>query len=89
MKQARAEADKFAGFKAAGINRLSLGVQSFDDSVLTFLGRNHDSTKAHAACGLISEVYENWSLDLIFGCKPSGTWDATLESALAYKPPHI
>lgn len=76
-------------WQSVGINRLSLGVQSFDDAVLKFLGRNHDSQRAHDACALLADAYENWSLDLIFGCKPSDTWQATLETALTYAPPHI
>lgn len=76
-------------WKDVGINRLSLGVQSFDDEVLTFLGRCHDTEKAHRACELIGASYDNWSLDLIFGCKPSESWDASLRTALGYSPPHI
>ena len=41
-----AEADRFAAFRDAGVNRLSLGLQSFDDAALTFLGRNHDAAEA-------------------------------------------
>jgi oxygen-independent coproporphyrinogen III oxidase len=76
-------------WKGVGINRLSLGVQSFDDEVLRFLGRCHDSEKAHRACDLIGSSFNNWSLDLIFGCRPSGSWEASLETALGYGPPHI
>lgn len=76
-------------WKSVGVNRLSLGVQSFDDSVLTFLGRNHDAPKAHRACELIAKEYDNWSLDLIFGAKPADTWEASVHTALDYGPQHI
>jgi oxygen-independent coproporphyrinogen-3 oxidase len=81
--------DALDHWKHVGVNRLSLGVQSFDDEVLKFLGRNHDAQKAHDACRLIADTFENWSLDLIFGCKPSERWDTTLDTALSYAPPHI
>lgn len=81
--------DMIALWQNVGINRLSLGVQSFDNEVLKFLGRNHDAPKAREACALLTDTFDNWSLDLIFGCKPSNTWEATLEQALNYAPPHI
>jgi oxygen-independent coproporphyrinogen III oxidase len=82
-------AEQLAVWKRVGVNRLSLGVQSFDDEVLAFLGRNHDSIKAHAACALIAETFDNWSLDLIFGVKPVESWVASVHAALGYAPQHI
>ncbi len=81
--------EQLAVWQGVGVNRLSLGVQSFDDAVLKFLGRNHDSEKAHAACAHIAETYDNWSLDLIFGAKPSESWETSVQTALDYAPQHI
>lgn len=81
--------EQLAVWKGVGVNRLSLGVQSFDDRVLKFLGRNHESTKAHQACALIAQEYDNWSLDLIFGVKPADTWETSVRTALDYAPQHI
>jgi len=63
-----AEAEKFAGFRAAGINRLSLGVQSFDDALLSRLGRVHDSQQAHQTVQLArTGGFENINIDLMHG----------------------
>lgn len=76
-------------WRAAGVNRVSLGVQSFDDTCLRKLGRRHDAESARRACGVIGEVFENWNLDLIFGAPPIETWGATLAEAVALGPPHV
>ena len=81
--------EQLAVWRDVGVNRLSLGVQSFDDAVLKFLGRNHDSQKAHEACRLIADAYGNWSLDLIFGAKPIDSWEASVQTTLGYAPQHI
>jgi oxygen-independent coproporphyrinogen-3 oxidase len=73
----------------AGLNRLSLGVQSFDDRVLKFLGRRHKSAPALAACEMVAEHFDNWSLDLMFGAPPLDAWADTLQRAVALAPPHI
>jgi putative oxygen-independent coproporphyrinogen III oxidase len=87
-----AEADKFQGFRAAGINRLSLGVQSFQDEQLQALGRVHSADEAHAAIEMIrSAGFENFNIDLMHGLPaqtPQGAL-ADLKTALAYKPPHL
>jgi putative oxygen-independent coproporphyrinogen III oxidase len=87
-----AEADKFQGFRAAGINRLSLGVQSFQDEQLQALGRVHSADEAHAAIEMIrSAGFENFNIDLMHGL-PAQTPQAALadlKTALAYKPPHL
>lgn len=72
-----------------GINRVSLGVQSFDDRCLRKLGRRHDAARARAACELIARFFPNWNLDLIFGAPPIDAWGETLATALALAPPHI
>src|SRR3970282_600691 len=62
-----AEAGKFAGFRAAGINRLSLGIQSFNDRHLAALGRIHDATQARRAAELALRTFDNVNLDLMYG----------------------
>ena len=76
-------------WKNTGINRVSLGVQSFEERVLRYLGRRHDADGARRACRLVGEAFDTWSLDLIFGAPPVEAWRATLEEAVAIGPPHI
>jgi len=87
-----AEAEKFAGFRAAGINRLSLGVQSFDDTCLQALGRVHTSDQARAAIEYIRAAgFNNFNIDLMHGL-PGQTVagaGADLRAALAFEPPHL
>lgn len=73
----------------AGVNRVSLGVQSFDDEVLRYLGRRHDAARARRACEIIAAQFGNWNLDLIFGAPPAAAWPATLDTACHLDPPHI
>ena len=68
-----------------GVNRISMGVQSFDDSVLKFMNRRHDSAMARKAYGMLEEAgVKNISIDLIFGLPQlsSSLWNETLEKAL-------
>ncbi len=86
-----AEALRFKAFAAAGINRLSLGVQALDDASLRFLGRNHDAASALRAIGLAQAVFPRVSLDLIYAL-PSQTapgWREALERACALGPEHL
>jgi len=86
-----AEAGRFAAFAQAGVNRLSLGVQSFDDDALRFLGRNHDAAGARRAAGLARDQFEQLSLDLIYalpGQTPEA-WSAQIDAALTFAPDHI
>lgn len=76
-------------WKAAGINRVSLGVQSFDRAVLKYLGRRHNDDGARRACGIVSDRFDTWSLDLIFGAPPVGAWESTLAEAVSLDPPHV
>lgn len=76
-------------WKAHGVNRVSLGVQSFDPAVLRYLGRRHDADGARRACGIIAERFDSWSLDLIFGAPPIEAWEATLAETVALDPPHV
>jgi oxygen-independent coproporphyrinogen-3 oxidase len=85
------EADKFAAFRAAGVNRLSLGVQSFNDDHLKALGRIHDSGEARRAARLASEHFAHFNLDLMYGL-PGQTFAqalADVTTALAFAPPHL
>jgi oxygen-independent coproporphyrinogen-3 oxidase len=76
-------------WKDLGVNRVSLGVQSFDPRVLRYLGRRHDADGARRACALVADQFDNWSLDLIFGAPPLDPWQDTLDEAVALDPPHM
>ncbi len=79
-----AEADRFAAFAAAGVTRLSLGVQSLDDAALAFLGRNHSGEEARRAVALGGRHFDRLSIDLIYA-RPGQTvddWRAELLWAL-------
>jgi putative oxygen-independent coproporphyrinogen III oxidase len=85
------ERAKFAAFKAAGINRLSLGVQSFDARFLAALGRVHDEHEARAAAEAAIEIFGNVNLDLMYAL-PGQTLDdarADIAAALGFAPPHL
>ena len=85
------EAGKFAGFRAAGVNRLSLGVQSFNDEHLAALGRIHGAAEAKRAAQLAGEHFDSFNLDLMYGL-PGQTAEQALtdvETALAFAPPHL
>jgi putative oxygen-independent coproporphyrinogen III oxidase len=86
-----AEAGRFAGLAQAGVQRLSLGVQSFDDEALKFLGRNHDSAQAQRALETALATFPRVSLDLIYalpGQTPEA-WAAELARAAASGVEHI
>lgn len=89
--------DKLSLLAAAGFNRISLGVQSFDDSVLKGLGRIHDSAEAFDAYRMISGIRRgserafDRNIDLMFGVprQDPGIWTDTLKMALSLEPEHI
>ena len=86
-----AEADRFAAFAEAGINRLSLGVQSLDDTALAFLGRNHDARQARRAAERALQAFPRLSVDLIYA-RPGQTpaeWKAELMAAADLGAEHI
>ena len=87
-----AEAARFAGYRRAGINRLSLGVQSFNDRALSRLGRIHDGGQARAAIAMAREAgFDNINIDLMFGL-PGQDRElalADLEAAIDFKPEHV
>ncbi|MBS3805174.1 MAG: radical SAM family heme chaperone HemW [Oleiphilaceae bacterium] len=86
------EQGRFGGFRDAGINRLSIGVQSFDPVQLKTLGRIHDDTAAHKAIeSALGAGFTNFNLDLMHGL-PGQTPDAALadlKTAMAWQPPHL
>ncbi|MDP2794473.1 MAG: radical SAM family heme chaperone HemW [Sulfurisoma sp.] len=85
------EAAKFAGFRAAGVNRLSLGIQSFDDAKLKALGRIHSAVEARRALDLALTHFDNVNLDLMYAL-PQQTLDEArrdIEAAIALGPTHI
>jgi putative oxygen-independent coproporphyrinogen III oxidase len=85
------EADRFAAYRAGGVNRLSIGVQSFDAFKLVALGRIHDREQALAAISLVQRVFDNFNLDLMFGLPRQTLQEARadVEMALAFAPPHL
>jgi len=86
-----AEIGRYEGFRQAGINRLSLGVQSLDDAALTFLGRNHSAGEAIRGIETAQKVFGRVSLDLIYAL-PEQTlpaWEAELKAAIALGVEHI
>lgn len=85
------EAVKFAQFRDSGVNRLSVGIQSFDDGHLKALGRIHGGDEARAAADIAARTFENFNLDMMFAL-PGQTLDACrrdIDTALSYAPPHL
>jgi putative oxygen-independent coproporphyrinogen III oxidase len=85
------EAAKFSAFRNAGINRLSIGVQSFDDRQLRRLGRIHDRGQALAAVEAAQRDYDNLNLDLMYALPEQSpeAMRADIEQALRLAPPHL
>jgi oxygen-independent coproporphyrinogen-3 oxidase len=85
------ERDRFKAFRQAGVTRLSLGVQSFNDRALQALGRVHDSAQALAAAKEASEVFETFNLDLMYALPHQRVEDLVvdLQTALGFNPPHV
>jgi putative oxygen-independent coproporphyrinogen III oxidase len=86
-----AEAARFAGFAAAGVNRLSLGVQALDPQALRFLGRGHDRDEAIAAIKLSQALFSRTSFDLIYARSGQSlaAWQEELDEALALAGEHL
>jgi len=86
-----AEAERFAAFRSAGINRLSIGVQSLDEKALKFLGRGHDVREARRAIDRAAKLFDRFSFDLIYA-RPGqnvADWTAELKAALDLRPTHL
>ena len=85
------EANKFREFKSAGVNRLSLGIQSFNPQHLTALGRIHDDHEAHRAVEIAAHIFDNYNLDLMYALPNQTLMQAQqdISTALSYAPPHL
>src|SRR3981081_230203 len=88
-----ADLEKLLGFKHAGVNRLSFGIQSLDDDTLQLLGRRHSSAEARQAAAWAhqAQLQNGFNLDFMFGLPGQSLthWQSTLESAIALEPDHL
>lgn len=85
------EAEKFRGFARAGVNRVSLGIQSLNDEALRFLGREHSASEARGAIELAADTFDRHSFDLIYA-RPGQTeeqWLPELKTALDLAGEHL
>jgi putative oxygen-independent coproporphyrinogen III oxidase len=85
------ERDRFRGYRAAGVTRLSVGVQSFDDRMLQAVGRVHDAAQARAAVAEAAAAFDTYNIDLMYAL-PGQTLamlQADLDAALSFEPPHL
>lgn len=84
--------DRLAGYRRAGVNRISLGVQSLDDRILPSLGRLHSARQAREAFDAARAAgFDNVSVDLIYGLPglDAETWEATVRGVLEWQPDHL
>lgn len=86
------DSDKFFGYRDAGVNRISVGVQSFQPKILKFLGRVHSADEARKALQVVRHAgFDNFNFDLIYA-NPDQTLaelEADLDEALEFNPPHL
>ena len=86
------DSEKFFGYRDAGVNRISVGVQSFQPRLLKFLGRMHSADEARKALSIVCQAgFNNFSFDLIYA-NPEQTLkelEADLDAALGFQPPHL
>jgi oxygen-independent coproporphyrinogen-3 oxidase len=82
---------RLEGFREAGVNRITLGVQALDDGLLRFLGRGHGADEARRAWREASRVFDNVCVDLIFGVPGQALegWRRTLEEVRSWGPAHV
>jgi oxygen-independent coproporphyrinogen-3 oxidase len=85
------ERDRFRGYKAAGVTRLSIGVQSFNDDKLQAIGRVHDAAQAQAAVEEAKDTFETFNLDLMYALPGQTVAELRedLAQALSFAPPHL
>lgn len=85
------DVNKFEGYRHAGVNRLSLGIQSFRAEYLRALGRIHDDTEAHTAIDIAQRYFDNINLDLMYALPGQSLADALedINAAIAHAPAHI
>src|SRR5690606_10009241 len=85
------EANRFRGYRSAGVNRVSLGVQALNDRDLRFLGRLHNVDEALSAIRLARDIFPRMSFDLIYA-RPDQTleaWSQELKQAIGYAADHL
>jgi len=85
------EAEKFKSYRASGINRLSIGIQSFNSTHLAALGRIHDGDQARKAVEIAHANFDNFNLDLMYALPSQSVEEARrdIEAAIACAPPHL
>jgi oxygen-independent coproporphyrinogen-3 oxidase len=85
------ERERFKAFRAAGVTRLSVGVQSFDDGALQRIGRVHDAAQARAAVEEAASAFDTFNIDLMYALpgQSLAALRADLDAALAFEPPHL
>jgi len=78
-------------WKSLGINRVSLGVQTFNEDKLKYINRCHSAGQAREAIGLISSHFDNYNADLIYAIPPADdqSWLLDIQTLLSYDPPHV
>ena len=83
--------EKFEQLNRCGVNRISIGVQSFDDIELSFLGRKHSSKEAIKTIESAKQVFPKWSIDLIYGLPRQNInkWLQELQFAIEFQPQHL
>ena len=86
-----AEAERFRDYRAAGVNRLSLGIQSFNPRHLKALGRIHDGDQARRAIDMARARFDNFNLDVMYGLPEQSLEEALqdIDTALSFEPPHL
>ncbi|MFM9975138.1 MAG: radical SAM family heme chaperone HemW [Beijerinckiaceae bacterium] len=86
------EAERFRGYRSAGVNRLSIGVQALNDADLKALGRMHSTHEALGAVKIAASIFERFSFDLIYARSPEQTpqaWRQELETAISHTAEHL
>lgn len=85
------ESDKFRSFRASGVNRLSIGIQSFSTAHLKRLGRVHDGDEARRAIDIAHRHFDNFNLDLMYALPAQSLEQAQadIETAMSFRPPHL
>ena len=85
------ERDRFRAFRGAGVTRLSIGVQSFDDASLRAIGRVHDAAQAQAAVEEARDAFDTFNIDLMYALPGQSLrmLEADLDRALSFTPPHL
>ena len=83
--------EKLIEWKKLGINRFSLGIQSFVDTELQWMNRSHNAQQAKDCIKLIKNHFDNFSIDLIFGSQllTNEQWQENIDTALSFDPPHL